>query len=158
MIILEDTRQQASKHKLKHAYWAEHKIEIVRTKLIVGDYMLFGGTVVIDTKANVEEIASNIGGREHARFREECKLARKLGARLTILVENRNGFTNIEDVAGWVNPNTNKTARSIEGPRLCKAMRTMSERYGVQFQFCTPEDSGRRVIELLGEENGRKTD
>ena len=155
MILLEDTRQQANKHRLKHEYWADRGIEIVRTKLLVGDYMLFGGTVCVDTKADVEEIAGNIGGSNHIRFREECKLAKKIGATLIILVENNNGFRSIEDVTAWVNPNVNKTSRSIEGPRLAKAMATMSERYGVQFDFCAPESSGARVLELLdGANNG----
>lgn len=149
MILLEDTRQQANKHKLKHEYWCEHGVEIIRTKLLVGDYMVFGGTICVDTKMSVEEIAQNIGGREHARFREECKLAKRIGATLIILVENTEGFRSVEDVTAWVNPNINKTSRSIEGPRLAKAMRTMSERYGVQFLFCTPEESGGMVLELL---------
>lgn len=149
MILLEDTRQQANKHRLKHEYWSSHGIEIVRTKLLVGDYMVFGGTICVDTKMSVEEIAQNIGGREHARFREECKLAKRIGATLIILVENTEGFRSVEDVTAWVNPNLNKTSRSIEGPRLAKAMRTMSERYGVQFLFCTPEESGGMVLELL---------
>jgi ribosome-associated protein len=149
MILLEDTRQQANKHRLKHEYWSSHGIEIVRTKLLVGDYMVFGGTICVDTKMSVEEIAQNIGGREHARFREECKLAKRIGATLIILVENTEGFRSVEDVTAWVNPNINKTSRSIEGPRLAKAMRTMSERYGVQFLFCTPEESGGMVLELL---------
>lgn len=155
MIILEDTRQQANKHRLKHEYWSEHGIEVVRTKLLVGDYMLFGGTICVDTKMDVEEIAGNIGGSNHVRFREECKLAKRIGATLIVLVENLNGFRSIQDVTAWVNPNLNKTARSIEGPRLAKAMNTMSERYGVQFTFCAPEDSGRMVIDLLnGEDSG----
>lgn len=155
MILLEDTRQQAKKHRLKHEYWEAHGIEIVRTKLLVGDYMLFGGTVCVDTKMDVEEIAGNIGGSNHVRFREECKLAKRIGATLIVLVENRNGFRSIEDVPAWVNLNINKTSRSIEGPRLAKAMATMSERYGVQFMFCAPEDSGRIVVELLnGEKSG----
>jgi len=155
MIILEDTRQQANKHRLKHEYWSEHGIEVVRTKLLVGDYMLFGGTICVDTKMDVEEIAGNIGGSNHARFREECKLAKRIGATLIVLVENLNGFRSIQDVTAWVNPNLKKTTRSIEGPRLAKAMNTMSERYGVQFTFCAPEDSGRMVIDLLnGEDSG----
>lgn len=151
MVILEDTRQQAGKHDLKHAYWHEHGVSIERTKLPVGDYAVWGGSVSVDTKQDVEEIAANIGGKEHARFREECKLAKRLGAVLVVLVENRDGFTCVDDVTAWVNPNPHKTARSIEGPRLAKAMRTMSERYGVRFEFCTPEESGRRVLEILSD-------
>lgn len=155
MIILEDTRQQAFKHNLKHMWFAHNGVEVIRTKLLVGDYMLFGGTITIDTKANVEEIAANIGGIQHSRFREECKLAQRIGAKLIILIENTNGYTNIVDVEQWENPNPNKTARSIEGPRLAKAMRTISDRYGVQFLFCTPESAGETIIKLLGGEHGR---
>ena len=155
MVILEDTRQQVGKHDLKHEYFASQGIEIVRTKLPFGDYALWGGLIAVDTKANVEEIAQNIGGKEHARFREECKLAQRCGCRLIVLVENENGYKSREDVTAWVNPNIRKTARSIEGPRLAKAMKTMSDRYGVQFEFCAPEEAGRRILQLLEADNGK---
>lgn len=152
MVILEDTRQQAQKHELKHDYFASEGIEVVRTKLPFGDYALWGSSIAVDTKANVEEIAQNIGGAEHARFREECKLAKKLGGKLVILIENDDGFDSIDAVTAWVNPNVRKTSRSIEGPRLAKAMRTMSERYGVEFMFCRPEEAGKIILELLNEQ------
>ena len=154
MVLMIDTRQQEGKHNLKHDYFASIGLDIVRTKLPVGDYQFYGGTVTVDTKANMEEIAANIGGKEHARFREECKLAKKLGAQLVILVENRDGIFSLSDVPRWVNPNPRKVAQSIEGPRLAKAMRTMGERYGVRFMFCTPEEAGQRVLEIL--ENGSR--
>ena len=149
MVIIEDTRQQAGKHNLKHEYFASEGVEVFRNKLPFGDYALWGSLTAVDTKANVDEIAMNIGGKEHARFREECKLARRLGGQLIILVENELGYRCIDDVEAWVNPNVHKTARSIEGPRLATAMRTMSERYGVQFMFCAPEESGAIIINLL---------
>lgn len=155
MVILEDTRQQSGKHDLKHEYFASEGIELVRTKLPFGDYALWGSVKAVDTKANVEEIAQNIGGKEHARFREECKLARRCGGQLIILVENENGYRCIDDVEAWVNPNVRKTARSIEGPRLAMAMRTMSERYGVRFLFCAPEDAGKIIKQLLESNDGR---
>ena len=40
MILLEDTRNQINKHKNIHKYSKENDIEIIRNKLIVGDYML----------------------------------------------------------------------------------------------------------------------
>lgn len=155
MVILEDTRQQNGKHDLKHDYFASEGIELVRTKLPFGDYALWGSVRAVDTKANVEEIAQNIGGKEHARFREECKLARKCGGQLIILVENEHGYRCIEDVTAWVNPNIRKTSRSIEGPRLAMAMKTMSERYGVQFMFCAPKEAGRIIKQLLEREDGK---
>ena len=155
MVILEDTRQQAQKHELKHDYFASEGIELVRTKLPFGDYALWGSVKAIDTKANVEEIAQNIGGAEHARFREECKLARRCGGRLIILIENEHGYRCIDDVEAWVNPNVRKTSRSIEGPRLAKAMRTMSDRYGVEFMFCSPEEAGKIIKQLLESNDGK---
>lgn len=155
MVILEDTRQQVGKHDLKHDYFTSEGIEVVRTKLPFGDYALWGASTAVDTKANVEEIAQNIGGREHARFREECKLAKRCGGQLIILVENEHGYRSVEDITAWVNPNIRKTARSIEGPRLAKAMNTMSERYGVRFEFCAPEEAGRRILQLLEANDGK---
>ena len=151
MVIIEDTRQQAGKHDLKHEHFTLEGVEVYRSKLPFGDYAP-PPQIAIDTKASMEEIAANIGGKEHARFREECKLAQRIGAQLIILVENRDGISSISDVPRWVNPNPRKVAQSIEGPRLAKAMRTMSERYGVRFMFCTPEEAGQRVLEIL--ENG----
>ena len=152
MVIIEDTRQQAGKHDLKHDHFSLQGVEVYRSKLPFGDYAP-PPSIAIDTKKDMEEIAANIGGKEHARFREECKLAQRIGAQLIILVENRDGISSVADVPMWVNPNPRKTAKSIDGPRLAKAMMTMSERYGVRFMFCTPEDAGRIVLEIL--ENGR---
>lgn len=36
------------------------------------------------------------------------------------------------------------------GEELCKAMLTMQEKYGVEFQFCDRKECGQRIIELLG--------
>ena len=138
MILLEDTRNKIDKHELKHDYFASEGIEVVRTKLPFGDYALWGSITSVDTKADVEEIAQNIGA-EHKRFMEE----------------NTHGYKCIEDVNAWVNPNMHKTARSMEGPRLAKAMNTITDRYGVRFEFCSPEEAGKRVIELLEEDDGR---
>lgn len=155
MVILEDTRQQAGKHDLKHEYFASQGVVIVRTKLLFGDYALWGGSISVDTKANVEEIAQNIGGSKHATFREECKTAKKVGGQLVILVENEYGYDSVDAVKAWVNPNPRKTARSIEGPRLANAMKTMSDRYGVRFEFCAPEEAGERILQLLEADDGR---
>lgn len=153
MVILEDTRQQAQKHELKHEYFDSNGIEYVRTKLPFGDYAIWGHLTSVDTKADVEEIAQNIGA-DHKRFMKEVKLSIKLGGHLIFLIENVHGYRCIEDVKAWVNPNMHKTARSMEGPRLAKAMETISDRYGVQFEFCAPEEAGRRVIELLEADDG----
>lgn len=146
--IIEDTRQQIGQHDIKAKYFDDVGVMVHRCKLPVGDYALFP-TVSVDTKKNMAEIAANIGGKEHGRFREECKLAKAFGCRLIILVENEDGIRSIDDVTRWVNPRLKRDRRSITGERLAKAMRTMSDRYGVQFMFCHPIEAGAIIERIL---------
>lgn len=148
MVIQEDTRQQAGKHDLKHAYFAESGVELIRCKLPFGDYAPVP-PVSIDTKNSMDEIAANICGQEHKRFINECKSAKAAGCSLIILVENTVGITELSEVHRWINPRSVYSTKCVQGPRLQKAMETISERYGVKFMFCTPQESGRIIKELL---------
>ena len=148
MIIQEDTRQKAGKHDVKHDYFAEHGVELVRCKLPFGDYALVP-SISIDTKENMDEIAMNICGSEHKRFINECKAAKAAGCSLVILVENTLGITDISQVHKWINPRVVYSSKCVQGPRLQKAMETISERYGVRFMFCRPEDAGKIITEIL---------
>lgn len=148
MKIVEDTRQQAGKHGLKHTSFRSAGIELIRCKLPFGDYAPVP-PVSVDTKANIDEIAANICGKEHKRFINECKNARSAGCKLIILVENEIGITDISEVYKWKNPRSIYSPNCVQGPRLQKAMQTISERYGVTFLFCTPEEAGDKILELL---------
>lgn len=148
MTIIEDTRQKNGQHELKHRKFEEMGVELVRNMLPFGDYAL-APTISVDTKADMAEIASNIGS-DHQRFKRECVAARKAGCQLIILVENTEGISSVNDVHRWINPDLIYRPRAITGDRLEKAMKTMSERYGVRFEFCTPEDSAKKIMELLG--------
>lgn len=148
MIIQEDTRQQAGKHDIKHAYFAEAGVSLVRCKLPFGDYAPVP-RVSIDTKANLDEIAANICGKEHKRFIAECKAAKAAGCQLIILVENDLDITDVSQVHTWINPRVIYSEKCVQGDRLQKAMQTISERYGVQFLFCRPEEAGPRIKEIL---------
>ncbi len=152
MHIQEDTRQQAGKHDLKHEWFEEHGIELVRSKLPFGDYAALP-SIAVDTKKDMEEIASNICGKQHQRFINECKAAKAAGCKLVILVENRVGISDISQVGGWVNPRAVYSEHCVQGPRLQRAMMTISERYGAEFHFCRPEEAGERIMEIL---NGDK--
>lgn len=148
MVIVEDTRQQAGKHELKHEWFTAHGVELVRSKLPFGDYALVP-SVAIDTKKDMEEIAGNICGPQHSRFINECKAAKAAGCALIILVENDVGISDLQQVHTWINPRAIYSKSCVQGPRLQKAMETISERYGVQFVFCRPEESAERIIALL---------
>ena len=149
MIIVEDTKQHKGKHELKHACFESMGVTLVRNMLPFGDYAM-PPTISVDTKASMFEIANNIGS-DHKRFKNECVAARDAGCQLIILVENTEGITCVNDVRTWVNPDAVYRPRAITGERLAKAMETMSERYGVRFEFCEPKDAAKRIIELLGE-------
>lgn len=147
-MYLEDTRQQAGKHEVKHEWWADRGITLVRSKLAFGDYCR-PPEVAVDTKASIAELAMDID-REHARFRRELIGARDAGVRLYVLVENDAGVTDLSSLALWTEPDADfRLRKCIEGKRLAKACRTMSDRYGVMFLFCAPEDAARIVTEIL---------
>lgn len=171
MVIVEDTRQHRGKHEAKHEWWAAHGVEVVRRKLDTGDYMTDGSNITIDTKKGLAEIAGNIGGKAHGRFKRECVRAADAGLRLVVLIECV-GYSNVSDVRTWTNTHCTKcmyrsqrrcdpsdargkcmkhgTHKPIQGDRLSKAMQTMTDRYGVVFDFCRPRDAARRICELLG--------
>jgi len=168
-----DTRQQAGKHAIKDEWWASHGVSTVHVKLDFGDYMADGSNISVDTKRNVAEIAQNIGGRNHARFKRECQRAAAAGYLLIVLIENREGIRDLDGLRKWMNDHCrmcgtrrtvhcnphdgqkcqrHNTRKPIQGPRLAKAMQTMTERYGVQFMFCKPSETAQIICDLLGVE------
>lgn len=132
--------------------------------------MDFLGTysVVCDTKKDIQELIGDICGKQHARFRDEAILAQNNGIKLYILVENKDGVKETRDLFKWQNPRMHRynkilymhrigkwsnipepKAPPTSGQTLAKACLTMNLKYGVEFEFCTPNEAGRRVIEIL---------
>lgn len=130
---------------------------------LVGTYDL-----VCDTKRDIGELITDVQA-EHERFRDSMILCKNNGIRMVVLVENegcllkdKNGayqnptVLKLEDLQKWRNPRSyiwrygrQLHPRAMKGDQLYKICKTMSERYGVEFQFCTPQDAGRRVVEIL---------
>ena len=149
MDILEDTRQKIDKHALKNEFWASEGDNIIRCKLPFGDYCR-PPAVSVDTKADVVEICQNMCGsmKEKRRFAEEVKGARDAGCRLVFLIEDLR-YRDVSDLYGekiYLH-----SGQIIKGDQLATAMQTMAARYGCEFEFCAPEDAGRRVKEILEE-------
>lgn len=169
LILVEDSRQQRGKHKNVEAYCKQKGIRIVRSKLLVGDYMLAGtgsetgagtggikGNISVDTKTlGIPEIASNCF-QEHERFRAECQLAKDLGIQLVILIEE---VPPDGDVAKWRSPldRYGKPKYRFDPVTLSKVMQTMTERYNVQFCFCDGRSTGKVLLEILKGENNNET-
>lgn len=105
-----------------------------------GDYALerTSPKVVIERKANLLELANNIG-KHHVRFRNELLRARDCGAKVIVLIEEETL------PCDWRSKRTKMT-----GAQMAKIMQTMSEKYPVEWQFCKKADAGKRIIEILG--------
>lgn len=125
--------------------------------------------VCVDTKFSIGELYSDLI-QQHTRFRDEAILSQNNGIKLYILVENKDGITCVEDMVKWKNPrmfqyrkawrmakvNKEKEPKPpASNVQLIKIMHSMSRDYGISFLFCKPQNAGRRVIELLKEEENK---
>ena len=155
LILLEDSRQQEGKHKNIALYCKRHDILLVRKKLDVGDYMMPDGNISVDTKQDMMEICKDIMSNDHRRFRAECQRAKDMGIQLIILVEQLPPYGRVElwEVPRWESSNEwhryGDPMTRVQPRALAKAMRTMTEKYGVKFRFCTRRQSPQRVIKYL---------
>ena len=147
MIIQIDTREQKYDHILR--YFDAANIKYVRSKCVVGDYVnLENPMVVIDRKKDLQEVAGNVC-QQHERFVRELELAGELGYRIIILIEE-DTIKTLSEVPCWYNWRKKKNPRAISGKQLYKIMRTMGEKYGVEWEFTTKANCGKRITELLG--------
>lgn len=154
MALVEDTRQQRGKHKLKASYFESKGESVVRCALPVGDYQR-PAKVAVDTKKDIIELGVDVKS-DHERFRRECEKAHDLGTQLVILVENTDGVRCLSDLEEWVESDKsfskrNRSGKAVRytGSAIAKACKTMHRAYGVMFGFCSPAESGRRIIEIL---------
>jgi len=158
MIILEDTRQQIGKHKLKHEYFEQHGIVVKRTKLWVGDYTLpTDQSVCIDTKFSLQELISDVCSKHHETFKRELLRAKESGIKLVILVEHGEDIKTMERKyqIRWKTVNGKRvkdviSAKAVDGNQLYKSLCTIRDRYNVDFVFCRKEETGQKIIEILG--------
>lgn len=159
MTIYEDTGNKLGKHDNIAQYMEENGIKLTRVKLDTGDYCM-APLAVVDTKKGLEEVYQDLV-TDHDRFHREYVRALEDGIRLVFLIENIDGITCVDDVKNWINP---LAARYAKGkikvkPRsseaLMRQMQTVAERYGVRWEFCKPCDTGRRIVDILCDANGR---
>lgn len=147
MIIQIDTREKARAIQQIKAEFAKQNIEIITSKLWVGDYARIDNmTTVIDRKQNLNELAGNIVEK---RFHSEIQRAHEKGIKIIFLVEHGRFVKDLIDVLFWDNPRLKESPRCISGEHLYKSMNTLSDRYGVEWQFCTKSETGKRIIEIL---------
>ena len=151
MILIEDTRQVVGKHKLKNEYFEKMGIEVVRSKLLFGDYQNpQNPSIAIDTKKDIQELIGDLT-KDHERFKRELQLSKKCGAKLIILIEDEK-VTCINDLYTWYNWRLKKSPKATKGSTLAKMLYTIennTEDYNCQFIFTKKSECGAKIIELL---------
>lgn len=147
MVIIEDSRQRRGKHEEKRQYFLDHDVIVVRQQMKWGDYGLYP-SVVVDSKRDIIEIAQNLCGSasERNRFTKEMKTAQENGITIVFLIEDKR-FTcqsDLYDVKMKLH-----SGKVVQGTQLATAMSICEVRYGCEFQFCSPDEAGYRIIEIL---------
>lgn len=152
----------------------EHKWEMARiqrqltaegcktivSKLYVGDYQsLDNPRLVVDRKKDLRELCGNVC-QQHERFRKELIRAIDAGISLIILVEHGPDVQTLEDVYFWDNPRRKDSPKATSGESLYRSLMTIRDKYNVKFEFCTKEETGKKIMELLsnGEKEGQRMD
>ena len=150
-MIIEDTRQKKDKHIIKNKAFKSLGIEVLRRSLPFGDYA-YPPHIAVDTKENMQEIAMDLGV-DHERFRQECILAQAAESHLYILIETEwDNIRSVDDVHQWYNPRLIVSKRAMTGQTLERIMKSMTEKYGVTFMFCKPENAAEMIIRILNGE------
>ena len=149
MVIQIDTREKEKAIKNIIKTFDDAGIKYISSKMYVGDYQnLTNGTVAVDRKQNLSEVCGNVC-QQHERFKAELLRAQEAGIKLYILIEHGKDIKSLDDVKNWVNPRLKQSPKALTGEKLYKIMKTQEERYGITYLFCTKEETGEKIIELL---------
>lgn len=160
MVIQIDSREKSRAIQKILAEFDKQGIKYYISKLWTGDYMsLDNPRLIIDRKQNLTELCQNVC-QDHERFRRELVRAQENGIQLIILCEHGDGICDLEDVIFWKNPRSEKrknvdgkwmtvTTKATSGETLYNILTTLNRKYGVEFRFCTKEETGKKIVEIL---------
>lgn len=143
-MVICDSREKKWQHIEK--FFQRKGIDYCVKKLDYGDYMLVGNDkLVIDRKASLDELASNLLTKDSGRFWREMRGASSNKMQMVVLIEAGTKYKSIQDVANW----TSKYSR-LNGQMLVSKMLSVSYAYDVEWVFCKPSESGKKIMEILG--------
>lgn len=127
------------------SYFKKHDIQYIVRKLDCGDYMLSGGSVSVDRKQNLAELAKNLlNPKDKARFFAEVRRSKQQKIKLVILCEHGGKVKTLQDVMTW----KNKYGK-VQGKALANAIYKLSIAYGVDVVFCDKRSTGKKIIDIL---------
>ena len=165
MQVQVDTREHAKEWERIKGQFDTLGVQCFRSKMYVGDYQsLDNPRLVIDRKKDLQEICGNVC-QQHERFKAELLRAKEQGIKLVILCEHGADVKSLEDVYFWQNPRKYQirwktvngkrvkdviSAKAVDGNQLYKSLCTIRDRYSVDFIFCQKEETGRKIMEILG--------
>ncbi len=150
-LILCDTRQQKDKYITD--YFDKNNIQWVRTCLPSADYMTIryddgfikDYSILIDTKKDLEELSGNLcNATQHERIKREIQKAKDLGCEKFVFLICDDKIKSGDDLKKWTSKRT-----KVKGETLYKIMKTMKERYNINFIFTSKKKSGEIIIKLF---------
>ena len=142
LTIIADSREQINQHILT---WLDGKgVQHITRALETGDYsaMLDGETfedeVVVERKANIDEIAGNFTqGRE--RFEREMIRAKANGIKVFLIIEN----------ASWHDILLHNYHSQLKPQSLMASLLSWQVRYNITIMFCRPEETAQLMYSTL---------
>lgn len=142
LTVIVDSREQVNFHI---SSWLDGKgIKHITRALETGDYsaMLDGETfedeIVIERKANLDEIAGNFTqGRE--RFEREMIRAKANGTKVFLIIEN----------ASWHDILLHNYHSQLKPQSLMASLLSWQVRYNITIMFCRPEETAQLMYSTL---------
>ena len=168
MQIQVDTREHKAEWERIQKQFDDMGIKYFRSKMYVGDYQsLDNPRLVIDRKKNLQELCGNVC-QQHERFKAELIRALQQNIKIVILVEHGEDVKTLEDVWFWENPRkheirwrmvngkrvrTVQSEKAVDGSQPYRSLKTIKDRYNVDFVFCTKEQTGQKIVEILNNDS-----
>ena len=141
-MIIVDSREKKNSHILTYFDRVGEQYQV--RALSTGDYMDSSRPgLTIDRKQDLQELAGNICTRDR-RFWREAKRSHDEGLHLIVLIEHGGPVKSMKDVQNW----TSNFSR-VSGRHLYNEMFKLYAAYQVEFQFCSKDETGRKILELL---------
>ena len=149
MLIQIDTREKPEAIKGIIKAFNSAGVDHIRSKLYVGDYMSYDNPrTVIDRKKSMRELATNCTS-ERKRVEAELQRAKQHNIKVIFLVEEP--MNNYASIMHWTPKDGQGT---VTGYTIYRVISAWMYHYGCEFVFCRRSETGRKIIELLGGEDG----
>ena len=149
MMVIQIDSRESNNSKIKE-YFTKNNIEYFVSKLPCGDYANPQNMkIVIELKHShndgLGELVTNLcRSVNHQRFVNEINLAKKIGVENFIVLIASKDITNVDEIHLWKNKYGKVNPKTFE-----KIVKTFKNKYNIQFEFCKPNECGKRIIELL---------